>query len=200
MEKKKLNLKEIGMGKIIILFLTGVFLLILSVPSFQKKENTLEEGLSEKPGIKKIESSGDVNSIEETYTNRMEKRLTDTLEQAAEIGKVKVMITLKGSSEKVTLKEEPFTQENGSESDGRGVTRVNSSLTHEDKAVLVSQSSGESMPYVIKETLPEIQGIVVLAEGAGNSKLIGEIVEAVQVLFDVPIHKIKVMKMEGVHH
>ncbi|MEG2512238.1 MAG: stage III sporulation protein AG [Acetivibrio sp.] len=200
MEKKKLNLKEIGMGKIIILFLTGVFLLILSVPSFQKKENTLEEGLSEKPGIKKIESSGDVNSIEETYTNRMEKRLTDTLEQAAEIGKVKVMITLKGSSEKVTLKEEPFTQENGSESDGRGGTRVNSSLTHEDKAVLVSQSSGESMPYVIKETLPEIQGIVVLAEGAGNSKLIGEIVEAVQVLFDVPIHKIKVMKMEGVHH
>lgn len=77
---------------------------------------------------------------------------------------------------------------------------MNSSLTHEDKAVLVSQSSGESMPYVIKETLPEIQGIVVLAEGAGNSKLIGEIVEAVQVLFDVPIHKIKVMKMEGVHH
>ena len=35
------------------------------------------------------------------------------------------------------------------------------------------------------------------AEGGGNEAVAGEITQAVQVLFNIPVHKIKVVKMKG---
>jgi stage III sporulation protein AG len=45
--------------------------------------------------------------------------------------------------------------------------------------------------------VPEIEGVAVIAQGGGNSEIKKEIVEAVQVLFDIKAHKIKVMKMNS---
>lgn len=200
MEKKKLSLKEIGIEKIIIIFITGILLLVLSVPSFQKTNQDKEADVQNVSTQKNSGGSVSYTDSNADYTAWMEKRLTDILGQVEGIGTLKVMITLKGTSEKVTLKDSPYTQENSAESDGDGGTRENSSLTKEDESVLVTPESGESIPYVVKEIEPEIEGVVVLAQGAGSSKLIQEIVDAVQVLFDVPAHKIKVMKMEGAQH
>jgi stage III sporulation protein AG len=61
--------------------------------------------------------------------------------------------------------------------------------------VYSSTSGGE--PYVVKEIEPEVEGILVVAEGAGNETVVNEITYAVQVLFDVPVHKIKVVKMSS---
>ena len=49
-------------------------------------------------------------------------------------------------------------------------------------------------PYVTRETAPEIEGVLVVAQGAGSSSVKTEIYEAVQALFNVPAHKIKVLK------
>ena len=46
-----------------------------------------------------------------------------------------------------------------------------------------------------KNDLPEIEGIVILAQGAGVGKTSGDIVKVVQTLFDLEAHKIKVSKM-----
>lgn len=196
MEKKKLNLKEIGIEKLIILFCTGVILLILSLPGFQKSSNdtdktdTAETSQATGEG-QSLTSSGD------KYTEWMEKRLEGTLGKMEGIGTVKVMITLKESGEKMALKDAPYSQESTSENDGGDGSRISTSETKEDETVMVSSGSGESTPYIVKETVPAVQGVLVLAEGASNGKTISEIVEAVQVLFDVPAHKIKVMKMES---
>lgn len=196
LEKKKLTLKEIGLDKIIIIFCTGVFLLILSVPSFQKKENT---ELKSDTTVTKTAKTSDTNSNpgNSEYIEWMEQRLADTLSQVEGAGSIKVMITLKESSEKVALKDAPYSQENSSENDGTGGTRISSSATREDETIMISDGSGESTPYIIKEVEPEVEGVLVLSEGAKSSTIITEIVDAVQVLFDVPAHKIKVMKMES---
>jgi stage III sporulation protein AG len=39
-----------------------------------------------------------------------------------------------------------------------------------------------------------VEGVVVIAEGGGNAVVIKNITEAIQALFDVDTHKIKVMK------
>ena len=52
-------------------------------------------------------------------------------------------------------------------------------------------------PYVVKELEPKVQGVVVIAEGGGNPAVQQNILEAVQALFPVEAHKIKIMKMEG---
>ncbi|MFR1159532.1 MAG: hypothetical protein ACLSD7_11495 [Coprococcus phoceensis] len=57
-----------------------------------------------------------------------------------------------------------------------------------------STSGGEQTPYVTKEVNPKVEGVVVIAEGGGNAVVIKNITEAIQALFDVDTHKIKVMK------
>ncbi len=45
-----------------------------------------------------------------------------------------------------------------------------------------------------KELRPEIGGVVVSASGGGSPAIQAEISAAVEALFDVPSHKIKVLK------
>lgn len=47
---------------------------------------------------------------------------------------------------------------------------------------------------MLKELAPEIEGILVLADGADRATVKAEIVDAVQALFPLPAHKIKVLK------
>ena len=60
--------------------------------------------------------------------------------------------------------------------------------TEEKSTVLTSE-----VPYLTKELTPEVEGVVVVLSGAeGNAVL--AITEAVQALFDVPAHKVKIIK------
>ncbi len=45
------------------------------------------------------------------------------------------------------------------------------------------------------EETKEVTGVVVIAEGGGNAEVQNNIIKAVQTLFDVPVHKIQVLKM-----
>lgn len=196
MDKKKISLKEIGLPKLILLFIAGVFLILLSFPNlFSSKDNTT-----------KTKSSGNGDAVQQittntttydtdTYTKIMEEKLTTLLKKVSGIGDVEVMITLKSSKEQITLKDSPYTQESSNEADGEGGSRVNSDTTREDSTVLVTTDDGNIMPYIVQELEPEVEGVVVIAEGGDNVKTIFDVVEAVGVLFDVPAHKVKVLKM-----
>ncbi len=46
-----------------------------------------------------------------------------------------------------------------------------------------------------KAVYPEVEGVVVIASGGDNSVVIENITEAIQALFEVDTHKIKIMKM-----
>lgn len=71
--------------------------------------------------------------------------------------------------------------------------KIESSEQSED--TILSGSSGQGVPILEKEIRPRIAGVVVSAQGGGNPKVQAEITEAVEALFDVPSHKIKVLKM-----
>lgn len=196
-EKKKLSIKEIGPSNLIILFLVGILFLLLSFrdlrsPSETSKDNTTSSNYNlNKDGNK----NQDAKSTEDTYITSLEKKLESVLGKVDGIGSVEVMITLKGSKELVTLKDSPYTQESVNENDGEGGSRLSSNIDQEESTVIVNSGNGESMPYVIKEIEPEVAGVVVIAQGGDNGIIKTEISEAVQVLFNIPVHKIKVMKM-----
>lgn len=196
-EKKKLSIKEIGPSKLVIIFLAGIFLLVLSFldmrPSSEtSKDNTTSSNYN--MGNSEI-SNQNTNNTDDSYLDSIEKRLEGILGKVEGIGSVEVMITLKGSKELVTLKDSPYTQESVNEDDGEGGSRRSSSIDKEDSTVIVNSGNGESIPYVIKEIEPEVAGVVVIAQGGDNGIIKTEITEAVQVLFNIPVHKIKVMKM-----
>lgn len=190
MEKKKLSLKEIGIPKLVIIFMCGILLIILSFPSLfsggDKKNNTLSE-------VSNVPTTTSAASYEE----EMEARLKEALMKVEGIGNVEVMITLKSSKESVTLKDTPYSQESLDESDSSGGERKSTTIDKKEETVLQNSGTGGSTPYVIKELEPEIEGVLVIAQGGGSQTIISEIVGAVEVLFDVPAHKIKVMKMNS---
>jgi len=197
MDKKKISLKEIGLPKLILLFGVGVFLIILSFPNlFASKDSDTDKKNSSTNGdaVQQIATNATTYDTD-TYTKTMEEKLTNILKKVSGIGDVEVMITLKSSKEQITLKDTPYTQESSNEDDGEGGSRVNSNNTREESTVLVTTDDGNIMPYIVQELEPEVEGVFVIAEGGDNVKIIMDIVETAGVLFDVPAHKVKVLKM-----
>ena len=194
MEKKKLNLKEIGMEKLIVMLLCGVFLLVLSLPDKERKV-TEESAVLSETIAKGYSDTAEMEDSTKEYEERMEKRIEEILSKVEGIGKVQVMLTVKASKEKITLKDSPYSEDVMKEKDSAGGTRESKSVTTEETTILI-EKEGRDIPYILKEIEPEIEGVLVLAEHGDNGILKKEIIEAVQVLFNVPPHKIKVMKMQ----
>ena len=131
------------------------------------------------------------------YVEDQEERLKDILEQMDGVGKIQVMIRAKASKEYVVEKDLTTNTNTVSETDSQGGTRQSSEASKSESSLYTKDGSGNDVPWVVKELEPEIEGVVVAAEGGGNEQVANEITQAVQVLFNIPIHKIKVVKMKG---
>ena len=59
-----------------------------------------------------------------------------------------------------------------------------------------SMSQGISQPVVIMEERPKAVGVIVVAEGADNLAVREQVANAIQVLLDIPAHKVTVLPME----
>ncbi len=204
MEKKKLTLKEIGIKRLVIILLCGIILIILSVSDGKNNEASSET----KKGIEGVflddnvndgtdgnnEDAYNMSKQMEDYVKSMEERIEERLLLVEGVGDVKVMITLKTSVEKVVLKDEISSNEIVDEKDSGGGNRNNESSSVSEESVLVGENSG-NYPYIVKENEPIIQGVLVVAKGGDDARVKQEIIDAIWVLFDVEIHRIKVMKM-----
>ena len=62
-----------------------------------------------------------------------------------------------------------------------------------------STNGSVSEPYVVKTLTPRIEGVLVVAEGAGSGTTNRTISEIVQALFGVEAHKVVVVKMDSIY-
>ena len=164
--------------KWLIILLVGLLLVVIAMPvSDIKSDQTQDE-----QQVQKAE-----NASEDTYTDALETRLENALAKVEGVGNVKVMITLASSSEKVVEKDREMTSEvQEGESGGKN--------TSSSETAVYANGNGEETPYVKQELSPRIEGVLVIADGGDNAIVIENITEAVQALFGVDTHKIKVMK------
>lgn len=168
MEQLKQWIQKIGPMRLAALILCGVFLMLLSVDG-EKKDTAVMNTTNEVPA--------DTNSSLDDYKQAREEELRTLLQRVEGVGAAEVMITLKASNEKVTLKDNTSEGEN-----------------NEEKTVLVENDNRNSAPYIVQEKEPEIEGIVIVCQGGYDAVIKREITEAVRALFSVESHKIKVMK------
>ena len=121
-----------------------------------------------------VQPTAAVTSVEDEE----EKRLANILSQIDGAGEVSVMITYYSSSEKNIAYE----------------TKVSSREKEESEDKKAVMTDGE--PMVVKEVYPKVRGVIVTADGGGNSAVRSAISEAVTASLDVPAHRICIFKKE----
>ena len=177
MDKK--GKKEPGIKEWTIILAAGALLLLLSVPDLfhKEKEKTIDTGAVVQQSEKQTEE----------YAERMERKLEEMLMKIDGVTSAEVIITVKSTMEKVVLQDTTTDAECLEEKDGGGGLRNSQKNTEEKKTVLAGEQ-----PYLTKELTPEVEGVVAVISGAKSSSVLA-ITEAVQALFDVPAHKVKVI-------
>ncbi|OON94423.1 MAG: hypothetical protein ATN31_03390 [Candidatus Epulonipiscioides saccharophilum] len=181
------------------LFLAAAILGVMITIVYEKPNNTPllgAENLAESPptisqSVEDVFSKG-IKEQQNTYAMQIEKQLEGILQNIAGLGNVDVMVTLKASSEKVLAEDLNSRKNIVTEMDSQGGT---STVTEEDEISNIIMSG--SSPYVIREEMPQIEGVLVVADGGDNVSVKNAIIEAVSSLLDIPVHKVSVFKMEA---
>ena len=204
------KLKEMAKDKnnLLILVLAGVLLMVIALPldNGKKTENggengdstsgklnnesyDMEENSAWTEGLQYTDSAGE-------YTEAMEQKVAALLMQMEGAGEVRVIITLRTSAEKVVEKDAPVSRTDTEEADSGGGTRRVNAVDTGDSTVYTNEGN-YSEPYVIKTISPQIEGVVVLAEGAGSGSVSKNISDIIQVLFGIDVHQVKVVKLKN---
>lgn len=107
---------------------------------------------------------------EGAWQEQIQARLQNMLNESEGAGETKVFLTFENSWENVVEKDE-------------------------NQTVFQKDATGNQTPYVKMQKYPKISGVLILTKGADNPVVVQNIQEAVQALFQVEAHRIKVMKM-----
>jgi len=126
----------------------------------------------------------------------MEKRLKEVLSVIQGAGKVEVMITYKAGRETVPAVNtiESNTQTEEQDSNG-GIRRVSQTDINTQPVSLTGPNG--SQPLIAKEIEPEVQGVIVVAEGADDIRVRVELQQAVQTLLGISSNQVEVFVMEN---
>lgn len=179
------KIKDLKRDQILIVLLAGVLLLVIALPVEQEEE----------PGVIAEDSETESSGTFYSEAAVLENKLKNILGQVEGIGRTEVMLTLK--SEGKSIVEKDVEQSQRKEESGEAESAVSSSeINSSESTVYQKDMHGNETPYVTEKLEPEIDGVLVIAQGAGSSSVVAEITEAVMALFGVEAHKIKVMKMK----
>ena len=183
----------------IVFILFGVLLFIIALPTEENKseKSVLTDNRSEKiKEEKNIETIVSAETMEQEYITYLEEKLENTLSYVDGVGKIKVMVTVSNSKKEVVEKDRVTNRSSTTETDSEGGTRnVNNTESTETTLYTVDQE-GNQIPYVTQVYEPEITGVMVVAQGAGRENVNSDISEAIQALFGIEAHKIKIAKMK----
>ena len=190
------EIKKLKKDQLLILLLFGVLLLVIAIPADRgrEKKSRAEEASDSDDTLKGTEQS----FSESSYERQQEERLKEVLQKVEGVGRVEVMITLRSSSEKVVEKDAPSRSQRVEETDSQGGSRTTQENEREETTVYEEGEDGKRTPYVVQELEPVVEGVIVIAEGGGNAAVKQNILEAVEALFPVEAHKIKIMNLKKI--
>lgn len=186
------------------LALAGAVLLIIALP--EGENSTYSAGTESAYNMDKIDAEAqqlsktkEVQTSQEDardYVTMLEERLESVLGEMEGVGKVEVMITISDYGEYVVEKDVVESYNTVTEMDNGNISKTSVESEVNEQTIHVEDEKG-TYPYVGKEILPTIEGIVVVAEGGANAVVVSNISKAAMALFPIDAHKIIVVKMSN---
>lgn len=108
------------------------------------------------------------------YCVQIEERLEKILPGIVNVGKVDVMVTAKNYGEIIPAENKD-----------------------NNEIIILNQKGGGEDIKIIEESYPEIQGVIIVAEGGKSDKVKNDLTEAIVALLGVEAHKIKVFERKS---
>jgi len=195
--------EQIKNGKytgIIILACVGVGLIVIGNLASIEVNNKNYYTDDAKPVQQNLITSSEKNeTISQTqkYKNDLESRLKTILSKVKGAGNVYVEVTLSGSIINKYAVNSDVHESKTDEYDNGSVKKSSLQTQKKEDALMVnSSSSSTERPVIIGEELPKVEGVLIVAEGAFDSKVKMELSQAVEALLGVEPHRVMVLTAE----
>ena len=171
-------LKKMDKTKWLILGLLGMLLLVIAVPVEDLQEKKQEQAAQEA-----LSSQALAVGEPREYEKSLEQKLAQMLSKIEGVGSVQVMITFQDMGKAIVEKDISRSSGQASYTEGQY-----------QEETIYEEVNGKQ-PYVSRQELPSVEGVLVVAQGAEDSMAKKSIQEAVMALFPIEAHKIKIVKM-----
>lgn len=174
----------------VIIGIAGLLLLVIALPDGRSDTARSGDALADHLGAgqetaQEAGNSGMDDPVQ-SATEDLERRLEETLSLIDGAGRVRVMLTLKDTGEKVVEKD--ITRRSGGSASAEESSDVSQST-------VFSKNGSDETPYISNELTPQVEGVLVVAQGGGDSLVKQNILQSVMALFPLEVHKITIVKM-----
>lgn len=149
--------------------------------------NPRQDYAKEFTGHPQVET-GDPLPNTESDEERLEKELTETLMKITGVGEVRVDINLKAGNRKIWERQ---TRTSKRVNQDQGIVNTEESVN--DELVFAKDREGRDLPVLKEELAPEIEGVVVVATGAGDSYLRKLLTDTVTTILGLSGHRVLVI-------
>lgn len=183
MEKLLTKFKDVNSKKQIeniVIFIVLLVIVIIVINSL----------FSQEEGVENVENMVSV-STDNILNDDLEKKLKNILSLISDAGSVEVMISYSNTVEQVPMYD---TKENTTvveEVDTNGGTRKTKETLNEQN-IIYEEKSNTKIPAIKRTIMPEVVGVIVVAEGASNSVVKENIKNAVEAVVNIPSHRIQI--------
>ncbi len=127
----------------------------------------------------------------------LEQRLKNILSQIKGVGEVEVTVLLASGPRFDYAVNVSTIEKQIDEKDQSGGIRTTTEITEDGQLVIVrSDRAGGEEPVVTQEYKPDIQGVLVVAQGADNPKIKANLLNAITTILDLEAHKVDIQSKE----
>lgn len=176
----------------LIFLLVVLVITIIAINVIWKDDNSKSETKNNNKQLANIDN----NDNSTNYEENLETKLENILEKINGVGKVDVMLTYTESTQIVPIYNKTEKTTNTNESDSGGGTRKieESDVSQE---VVYQEKEGKGTIATQKTVSPKIEGAIITAQGAGNSTIKTNIIQAVEAATGLATHKIQVFEKQN---
>ena len=176
--KRIANLVVIGVIGLVLLVLSNSFL----DNSPQGSSNNQEPLINLAPASQSTEP----------YQRQLETRLEEAFRNVAGVGEVIVMVTLSHGPQRIVAEDIITSEAVTIETDATGGTREITNRTQNLSHVVHGQS-----PLVLVETEPRVEGVIIVAQGGGDIRIVEALVNATRAVLGIEAHRVSVLEMQS---
>jgi len=180
--KRKLSAIE----NLILIILIGVIIILAG--SYLAKPNDAEDTMKEDGSL----AGSEKRTLQYGYSLEgqeivadIERRLSELLSKVEGAGQVSVMVYADTSSEQVPAYNDIQDTRNDERVDGRSLE------VSETRQLALA---GTDEPVILKVIIPQIKGVIVVAEGADDVLVKAQLNNAVCTLLGIPEHRVQILK------